>query len=378
MALTRFDLPDLGEGLTEAEVVAWHVSPGDRVVADQPLVSLETDKAVVEIPAPWAGTVVRLLARVGEVVAVGAPLVEIDTAARPDPGAIVGDLGAPDPRAAAGAAAQTAGAAPAPDAGAGAPGPSGAAPRAMPAARALARARGIDLSGVTGTGPGGVITRADVAAAAEGGGGKGWAPLSGARRSMARRMAAAAAVPRATLHDLADIGAWMAPGADVLVRLIRACVAGARAAPQLNAWYDPQAMAVMRHDRVDLGIAVDTGGALLVPVLRDAGGRDAAGLRAEADRLIAAARGPGLAPADLADPTLTLSSYGPLGGRHAELVVMPPTVAILGAGRAAPGWRPGGEGMLLPLSLSFDHRAVTGGEAARFLAAVIADLESGN
>ncbi|GIX14449.1 MAG: hypothetical protein KatS3mg118_2408 [Paracoccaceae bacterium] len=272
MALTRFDLPDLGEGLTEAEVVAWHVSPGDRVVADQPLVSLETDKAVVEIPAPWAGTVVRLLARVGEVVAVGAPLVEIDTAARPDPGAIVGDLGAPDPRAAAGAAAQTAGAAPAPDAGAGAPGPSGAAPRAMPAARALARARGIDLSGVTGTGPGGVITRADVAAAAEGGGGKGWAPLSGARRSMARRMAAAAAVPRATLHDLADIGAWMAPGADVLVRLIRACVAGARAAPQLNAWYDPQAMAVMRHDRVDLGIAVDTGGALLVPVLRDAGG----------------------------------------------------------------------------------------------------------
>jgi pyruvate dehydrogenase E2 component (dihydrolipoamide acetyltransferase) len=350
-----FALPDLGEGLQEAEIVAWHVAAGDHVVAEQPLVSVETEKAVVEIPSPRAGRVLRLLAPAGAHLRVGAPLLEFTEGGEADPGAVVGSLpeaGAP-PR-------HTVAAAPG--------------PMALPAARARARERGLDLAAIRGTGPGGAVTLADVEAA-----GAGAEPLRGVRLAMARSMARFrdAAAP-ATLCDDADIGDWPAD-AEVTPRLLRALVAGCRAEPALNAWLEGEPPARRLHARIDIGVAVDTAEGLFVPVLRDADGRDAEALRAGLAALTAAVLARTIAPAALRDATITLSNFGTLGGRYAALALVPPQVAILGAGRVAA--RPAVQGgvlavrRLLPLSLTFDHRAVTGGEAARFLAAVIADLE---
>jgi pyruvate dehydrogenase E2 component (dihydrolipoamide acetyltransferase) len=201
-----------------------------------------------------------------------------------------------------------------------------------------------------------------------------WSPLTGARRRMASRMDAARAVVRATLTDVADVSVWFDPEADVLFRLARAMTRGVAASPGLNAWYDAARIALSRRAALDLGLAVDTEVGLYVPVVRDVGSLNAAAFRAEADRLVAAAHARALAPADTRDATLTLSSFGTLGGRFAELVVTPPQVAILGAGRVFPSYERSGERFHLPLSLSFDHRAATGGDAARFLATVIEDL----
>lgn len=367
MALRTFALPDLGEGLEEAEIIEWHVGPGDRVVADQPLVSVETGKAVVEILAPWGGTVTALHAQKGNTVSVGTPLASFDLAMRADAGAIVGKLETVPPSQ------------PIPPASPEPANPTrGAHSRAMPAARALAQRAGINLSQLDGTGAGGVIQRADVAAflAAE----AGWTPLSAPRRAMARAMAAAhAEVVPATLQNWADVTGWFAPEADVLVRLVRAVVVAAGAEPALNAWFDGTRMVRQFHDHVDLGVAVDTPAGLYVPVLADAGGREAPQIRAELDRLIAAVRRRGLKREQQTPPTLSLSNFGALGGAYGVLVVTPPQVAILGAGRVETRAIWGEEGaaprFALPLSLTFDHRAVTGGEAARFMAAVRTDLQ---
>ena len=349
--MTSFRLPDLGEGLEEAEIVAWHVAQGDHVVADQPLVSVETDKAVVEIPAPQAGVIARLQGDPGDIVKVGDVLVEFEAGAHADAGAVVGEIPAPPPPA--------------------------ARVKSAPAVRALAAKLKVDLAAITGSGPDGTITRADVEAAAPEAAGE---PLRGARRAMARNMARAhAEVVPATVHDTADVDAWMTPEADVTGRLIRAIIRGAAAEPALNAWFDGERLTREAHETVDLGLAVDTREGLVVPMLRDVGGMTAAALRAAVERAKTAAAERRLAPDDLGRPTITLSNFGLLAGRHAAMVVMPPQVAILGAGRIGPqvaavGGRPAVR-LMLPLSLTFDHRAVTGGEAARFLAVVIADLE---
>lgn len=387
--MTRFLMPDLGEGLHEAELVAWHVSPGDHVVADQALASVETDKAVVEIPAPWPGVVRALFAQPGDMVAIGADLVEIDARAdaAEDAGAIVGEIPKPapasppaSPSTASPAAPSTAPpAAPAPRA----PPPSGpgsgprSGARAAPAARRLAAELGVDLDAVQGSGPDGAVTTDDVRAASDAAAAR-WRPLRGVRRAMARNMAQARdAVARATVFDEADISAW-AEGQDVTLRLVRAVVAGCRASPALNAWFDDAAMARLVHDHVDLGVAVETDEGLFVPTLRAADARAPQDLRAELDRMRADLRDR-RAPRDaLRGQTITLSNFGMLGGRHAAAVVTPPQVAILGAGRIDALPRIVGGEMLarriLPLSLSFDHRAATGAEATRFLNAVIADL----
>jgi pyruvate dehydrogenase E2 component (dihydrolipoamide acetyltransferase) len=170
-----------------------------------------------------------------------------------------------------------------------------------------------------------------------------------------------------------------AEGQNITVRLLRALVAGCRAEPALNAWYEGHSMTRQLVDRIDIGIAIDIPDGLLVAVLRDAGTRDAASLQQGLDELHASAIQRTLKPEELRGQTITLSNFGMLGGRYAVPVVIPPAVAILAAGRVRRQVVPAG-GMpethrLLPLSLSFDHRAVTGGEAARFLNAVIADLE---
>ena len=364
-------LPDLGEGLQEAEIVSWHVSEGDHVVTDQPLVAVETDKAVVEIPSPQAGHIRRLCGAAGDRIAVGDVLVEFEaTGMHADRGAVVGDLAEAPPTEPAGT--DAAGAASVP----------GASVRAVPAVRALARRLGVDVAQVQGTGPRGAVTRTDVERAAQALADAGPPePLQGVRRAMAERMARAhAEVVPATLTDEADVDAWP-EGTPVLLRLVRAIVAGCRAATALNAWFDGERLTRRVLPRIDLGVAVDVeGSGLFVPVMRDVGGRTPEDLAEGIARLKAAVRARSIPPEALRGQTITLSNFGSVGGRHAVLVVVPPQVAILGAGRVAlrvvaAGSEPRVH-RVLPLSLTIDHRAVTGAEGARFLRAAVADLEA--
>ena len=362
--MSRFNLPDLGEGLQEAEIISWHVAAGDHVVVDQPLVSIETEKAVVEIPSPQAGHIARLLAKPGERIKVGMPLVDFEEGPHAEAGTVVGELAKPQP-------------APSrdPQKGQATPG----AVRASPAVRARAHALAIDITRVQPSGPDGTITRADVEAAANATLQEGVKALRGARKTMALNMARAwSEVVHATLHDHADVGMWSGQP-DVTARLIRAIIAGCAAEPSLNASFDATSVSLRINATIDLGLAIDSPDGLFVPVLRDVGHSRPQDWRRQIDAAKKVVRDCKLAPADLRGATITLSNFGTIAGQHAALIVMPPQVAILGAGRISewptqsansPGARP-----TLPLSLTFDHRAVTGGEAARFLRAVIADLE---
>lgn len=374
--MSTFRMPDLGEGLPDAEIVAWHVSEGDHVTTDQPLVSVETAKAVIEIPSPRAGRIARRFGASGDRIAVGAPLVEFEEGASADTGTVVGTIPQPRPTpppteaGPLGGAATTATATPI---------------RVTPAVRALARRLGVDLSAVMPSGNEGQITAADVERAAVVAVAAAdlqphFEPLRGVRYAMARSMAGARdAVAPATLTDDADIEDWAA-GTDVTVRLIHAMAAACTAEPALNAWFDGQRMARRLHTVVDLGIAMDTPDGLFVPVLRDVGRRAMAELRQDLDALRTQVKTRGISPEALRGQTITLSNFGMLGGRHASLVMIPPQVAIVGAGRIAPQvvaleGQPAVRRML-PLSLTFDHRAVTGGEAARFMAALVRDLRT--
>ncbi|MGA7451650.1 MAG: dihydrolipoamide acetyltransferase family protein [Rhodoplanes sp.] len=361
--MRQFMLPDLGEGLEEAEIVAWFINEGDHVVANQPLVSVETDKAVVEVPSPWSGTIGRLFGEKGDLIKVGAPLVEFAEGGGADTGTVVGEIARsePGPRLAEAAAR-----------------PHG--PQVMPAIRALARKLDVDLNLVQGSGPGGSITRGDVERAARSLAEAGPAePLRGMRRSMAQRMATAhAEIVPTTVMDEADIDAWH-KSADITIRLVQAIAVACEAEPSLNAWYNSQASERRILKRIDVGIAVDIEGGLIVPVLRNVGERDSADLRAGLDRMRVDATARSIPAEELRGATITLSNFGMFGGRYASLVVVPPQVAIIGAGRVVqrvvahqgtPAIR-----RTLPLSLTFDHRVVTGGEAARFLAALRSALE---
>jgi 2-oxoisovalerate dehydrogenase E2 component (dihydrolipoyl transacylase) len=363
--MRKFTLPDLGEGLEEAEIVAWHVNEGDHVVTDQPLVSVETDKAVVEVPSPWSGRIARVFGAKGDLVKVGAALVEFAEGEGEESGTVVGELARAEakPRDETGievGRARTV--------------------QVLPAIRALARKLDVDLNLVQASGPGGTITRADVERAAKSLAEAGPAePLRGMRRAMAQRMAQShAEIVPATVSEEADIGDWP-KGADVTIRLIRAIGAAAKAEPSLNAWYNSEAGERRLLARIDVGIAVDTEGGLIVPVMRNVGERDAKDLRAGLDRMRADAAARSIPPDELRGATITLSNYGMIGGRFAQLVIVPPQVAIVGAGRIEPRVRAhNGQPAIrrtLPLSLTFDHRVVTGGEAARFLMALKTDLE---
>lgn len=379
--MTTFRLPDIGEGLQEAEIVAWHVGVGDHVVADQPLVSIETDKAVVEIPSPQSGHIAALHGGPGDVIDVGEALVEFADGVADDAGAIVGSLPPDEPTP------------PVARSGPGAAGPAAASHpggRATPAVRALASALGVDLSDVVPTGPDATVTRADVEAAATGSselpgsgedaGGSTIEPLRGVRRAMDANMTRAhAVVVPATVTDEADIGDW-SHGTDPTARLLRAVAAACVAEPALNASYLGRDRGRRINTTVDIGIAVDTADGLFVPVLRDVANRPADDVRAGLDAMRADILARTVPPEHLRGATITLSNFGTIGGRHAALVVVPPQVAIIGAGRARDAVAAhNGEiaiRRLLPLSLTFDHRVVMGGEATRFLNALKHDLEA--
>jgi pyruvate dehydrogenase E2 component (dihydrolipoamide acetyltransferase) len=355
--MSIFYLPDLGEGLKEAEIVAWHVAEGDHVVVDQPLVSVETEKAVVEIPSPQAGHIAQLLARPGDRVEVGAPLLAFEEGAHAETGTVVGELTEPPTPVK-------------PAAGPSVP--------ALPAVRARARELGVGLAGIKGSGPNGAITRADVEAAAQSTTDR-LEQLRGARRTMATNMARAwQQVVHATLHDRADVELWP-PQEDVTVRLVRAIVAGCAAVPALNGSFDASTLSLRQNSAIDLGLAIDSPDGLFVPVLRDVGRASPARWREQIDAAKAGIASRTMAPDELRGATITLSNFGTIAGQHATLIVVPPQVAILGAGRLhdQPVRVSAGTSVhrMLPLSLTFDHRAITGGEAARFLRTIIGDLE---
>jgi 2-oxoisovalerate dehydrogenase E2 component (dihydrolipoyl transacylase) len=398
--MSTFRLPDLGEGLAEAEIVEWHVKVGDHVRVDQPMVSVETAKAVVEVPAPFGGVVTALRGAPGDIVPTGAPLIEFDS------GTVVGSMPATSEE----EFVESVTAARAP----------GRAPqraRAVPAARALAKNLGVDLAAIQGSGRAGLITLDDVlrcanlpaaadgaptpngpppangVAAAEGssvspaaraiaaaGPADGTVePLRGVRRAMAQSMSQSRnQVAGSTVCDDADLHLWTHRG-DYMLRLMRAMICAWRAEPALNAWYDPVAQSRFLVAYIDLAIAVDTPGGLIVPVVRNIESKSPEELRAAVAVQKEAAHRRSTPPEDLRDFTLMLSNFGTLAGRYGIPRVVPPAVAILGAGKVredAVAW--GGTVLAhrrMPLSLSFDHRCITGGEACRFLGTVIADLE---
>ncbi len=363
-----FKLPDLGEGLQEAEIVEWHVKPGDRVKTDQIIVSVETAKAIVEVPSPQDGVIASLFGQEGDLIHTGEPLLEYANEEDEDSGTVVGEM-------------QTASEQAEVDRFIIGSGQADHAPRvkATPAIKALARRLNVDLEQVQGTGKHNLITAEDVEKAAQLSRDFGAAePLRGVRRAMAKNMARAhAEVVKVTIHDDVDISAW-APDEDPTMRLVRAIGKACLAEPNLNAWYDGNNMTLRVLKQVDLAIAVDTEDGLFVPVLRNINSRSIEHLREGLNRLREDVKARTIPPQEMTGATITLSNFGTIAGRYGNPVIVPPTVAILGAGkiRQAVVAHDGQMAIhpLMPLSLSFDHRAITGGEAARFLAAVMDDL----
>ena len=367
-----FHLPDLGEGLAEAEIHEWFVKVGDIVTVDQPLVSLETAKAVVEVPAAQSGKIAKLYGEVGDVIKTHAPLLafeESETVSK-DQGSVVGRLEESEnvlseETMIIGSAnkAQT------------------GAIKAMPNVRALAKQLNVDLSIVKPSGAQGQITLEDVKNSATQ-----TAKLPGkveAVHSVRRFMAITTAeahreIAAVTIIDDADI-THISSDADYTIHLIQAIIAGTKAEPSLNAWFDNKNMERCLHTEIHLGLAMDTVDGLFVPVLKNVANQTPQQLREKINAYKQSVRARTIPPSDLQGATITLSNFGMIAGRYATPMVVPPMVAILGSGkiRDVPAVY-NGQIMIrriIPLSLTFDHRAVTGGEASRFLAAVIKFLE---
>ncbi len=398
--MKTFNLPDLGEGLPEAEIVTWHVKVGDTVTVDQPMLSVETAKAVVEVPAPYSGTVAKLYAGDGDIVETGKPLIDIDT----------DGTGSAEAEATPAEAEAEAGAGNSDDSGTvvgkvmvsddvmvetaipgGARRRAAGKVKAAPAVRALAKKLGIDLKTVSPTGKGGRVTQDDVRNSGESTAVRSPAPppvklppgtpepLRGPRRAMAQSMTLSRSeVCPCTIFDDADIHGWV-PGQDITARILRAMVAGCQAEPGLNGFYDGSATSRQIESRIDIAIAVDTADGLIVPVIRNVEQKTAEQIRADLNQIKQKTKDRTVAPEEMKDFTITLSNFGMMAGRYATPVVVPPTIAILGTG----GIQHDVVAVLggvevhrrIPLSLTFDHRCVTGGEACRFLAAAIADLK---
>jgi pyruvate dehydrogenase E2 component (dihydrolipoamide acetyltransferase) len=440
-----FKLPDLGEGLPDAEIVRWFVKVGDLVEADQTLAEMETAKAVVEVPAPQSGRIVKLHGEAGDVIETGTPLVTFGNAeefkkihaSETDKSAViekpsvfqVDNIIASAP------------------------------------VKALARKLKVDLQSIEGSGKDGAITLADVrenakqlrtgnnendatlgsqeanTVAVNFAGGVRAAPrvrayaaehgvdireskptghqnnvtlkdvksrwsssvqarintsgnyrlpertqevtgqpqkIRGERRAMALAMAKTRdTTVNTTIYDKAYIDNWL-PGSDISVRLVRATIAASMVEPSLNAWFDGENMERTMNPHVDIGIAVDSPHGLSVPVIRAAETLSPVELRAEINRLRQAVYGKTIKPEELKHPSITLSNFGMIAGLFATPIVIPPQIAIVATGRIDDELRLTNGGIIksryIPVSLSFDHRGATGGDAARFLAAYVADL----
>lgn len=412
-----FNLPDLGEGLPDAEIIEWHVAVGDDIKLDEALVSMETAKAVVEVPSPYTGKLSKLYGQAGDIIKTGKPLASFEVEgeaanAQTDTEDAVGsdspsqaDLADEEENAqhtpASGDAGTVVGKMEASDTLVSEPLATVGGVKVTPAVRALARKLKVNLASVAPSGKDGVATRVDVENAA--GNSRSllspsgptpakttpatprakppsgeWEPVRGTRRTMARVMSEAHAqvVPTSIMDD-ADVHLWTR-GQDMTVRLLRSIWAGAQAEPGLNAWYDAAQNMRMIHKGMDVGVAVDTPDGLFAAALRNVHAGSAADIRNALTRLKHNVENRSIPPADLKNYTIMLSNFGMFAGRYATPVITPPCVSIIAAGKARNEVVAvlGGFEVhrILPLSLTFDHRACTGGEAARFLRAMIDDL----
>ncbi|MCX7090784.1 MAG: dihydrolipoamide acetyltransferase family protein [Legionellales bacterium] len=368
--MTIFKLPDLGEGLPDAEIHEWFVKIGDHIQADDPLVSMETAKAVVEVPSPQSGIITTLHGKPGDVIKTGDPLVTFETdAPRKDEGTVVGNLEVSttvtEDKFTIGST-QTA----------------TNASKTTPTIRHLARKLGVNLSSVHGSGENGLITRADIEQAAQNQSRppEGFEPLQGVRRAMLHSMLKShQEVVPVSIFDEADIQHWP-QDTDITIRLIQAIIAAIKIEPALNAWFDTQHAARKCFPSLHLGLAMDTAEGLFVPVIHQAEQMTAQQLREHINTLKRTVADRSVPKEQLQGASLTLSNFGKFSGKFASPIIVPPTVAILAVGRLYEGAvsRNGQiqSHRLLPLSLSFDHRAVTGGEATRFLGAVMAALQT--
>jgi len=363
--MKTFLLPDLGEGLPDGEITQWHVKEGDDVQADAPLVSIETAKAIVEVPSPYTGKITKLHGKKGDIILTGAPLVDFAVASREETGTVAGEIKVGHEVVSDSAMTISS---------------RGQAIKVLPAVRALAKKLNVDLATITPSGPDNTITADDVknadqvlqsAPPLE--------PLRGVRRFMAATMSQShAEVVPVTVVDDVDITSWVKEK-DFTTRVILAMVKACHEEPALNAWYDGKAMGRRIFKEVHVGLAVDTPDGLFVPVLKEAQAKSKEQIRAEIETLKAEVRARTIAPQKLQGSTIVLSNFGNFAGRYANPIVVPPTVAILGVGslreevlayQGTPQIR-----SVLPLSLSFDHRAVSGGEATRFLSLLIRHLQ---
>ncbi len=391
MSIYTFKMPDLGEGTVAAEIVAWHVRPGDAVVEGQTIAEVSTDKAVVELPAPVTGRVRSLAGDAGTSIPVGAELISFDHEAAP------GVAGA--------APAHAAPAMPAKVMAPAAPAPAGARVMTSPATRRRAREAGIDLAAVPGSGPGGRIRREDLdaalAAPRAAGARSGEAHAAeveeirviGVRRVIAERMSAAkrniphfAYVEEVDVTELEDLrehlnsqAAADAARLTLLPFVVAALCRVLADHPQCNAHYDATREMILRYRAVHVGIATQTPDGLKVPVVRNAGQRTLADLAAEIRRVAAAARSNKATPAMLSGSTITVTSLGRLGGIASTPILNAPEVAIVGLNRMAA--RPVVRDravvvrQIMNLSSSFDHRFVDGFDAAAMIQALKARLE---
>lgn len=360
-----FNLPDLGEGLPDAEIREWYVKVGDEVKADQPLAAMETAKALVDVPSPYSGKIAKLFGNPGDTIETGQPLIGFEGEGKPEETETESET---EPT-------QTTG---------------HARIKATPAVKMLAKQLGVDLATITPRGT--AITVEDVKAAAQSATSttiqtlKGpsvegqLTPLSKARRAMAMSMTQShQSIVPVTLCDDADIHAWKT-GEDITVRLIRAVQSACQEVPMLNAHFDSEKMSYKKNDAINLGIAVDTPHGLYVPVIKEIAKQKDAELRENINRFKQQAQDKSIPQEDLHGATIMLSNYGAFAGRYANPVIVPPMVAIIGVGKSRDEVVPeNGKPAIhkiMPLSVTIDHRAVTGGEAARFLKALIDALQT--
>lgn len=370
MSNQTFVLPDLGEGLTEAVIMRWKVSVGDTVAIDQEVVEVETAKAIVDLPVPFAGTVCELHAEVGTTVTVGSPLITVSAGS----GSVLVGYGTdrddmpsrrqrPRPL-------ET---------------PPDETPKVIsPTVRRLAHDRGIDLKQLAGTGAGGVITRADVDRAIA------IAPpsvtadnriaLTGIRKAIADKLTASRReIPDATAWVDVDATGLLAAkqllnetaAVSLLALLARLAVAALRQFPELNASFDSERQEILRHNHIHLGIAVQSPRGLVVPVISNADTLDTMALSNKLAENISLARAGKLSAAQLSGSTMTLNNYGVFGVDGSAAIINYPEAAILGVGRIIDRpWVVEGElavRKVTQLSLSFDHRVCDGGSAGGFL-----------
>lgn len=410
MGIHIIKMPDIGEGIAEVELAAWNVQVGDTVVEDQSLADVMTDKATVEIPAPVAGTVIALGGKAGDVLPVGAELIRLEVAGAGNlrettaavPAAV--EPAAPPPMQKSAPARRH------PERPVGQPGrvrTPGEKPLASPAVRKYAWDRGIDLQFVFGNGPAGRILRADVDTYIAGKQGLPssspqrarleWEeaiPVIGLRRKIAQKMQEAKRhIPHFAYVEEIDMTECEALRRQLNARyaeargkltllplLLRALVLAVREFPQVNARYDDEADVVTRYGAVHLGIATQTDGGLMVPVMHHAEALDLWQMAAEISRLSDAARTGKATRDELTGSTLTITSLGALGGIASTPVINYPEVAIVGVNRMVerPVIRDGRivARRMMNLSSSFDHRVVDGMDAARFIQCVRGLLEA--